>query len=118
MLPTRITCIAPAGPEFQGTVWHSQLTDFTGLTYCISPMESELHIEQVASAGEDVGWRRLLVGSTFDIFKETSDGPLWVEAIQGLEEAKERLAHLVLISPAEYFIHSQGEGVVARQSQT
>ena len=28
--------------------------------------------------------------STFDIFKVTSDGPLWVDAVQGLEKAKER----------------------------
>jgi hypothetical protein len=59
-----------------------------------------------------------MMGSTFDIFRETSDGPVWVEAIQGLGDAKERMARLVLISPAEYFIHSQVEGVVARQSQT
>jgi hypothetical protein len=58
-----------------------------------------------------------MTGSTFDIFKETSDGPVWVEAIQGLGEAKERMAYLVLISPAEYFIHSQEEGVVARRSE-
>ncbi len=57
------------------------------------------------------------MGSTFDIFKVTSDGPLWVEAVQGLEEAKEQMAHLVLISPAEYFIHSQEQGVVAKQTQ-
>lgn len=57
------------------------------------------------------------MGSTFDIFKETPDGPLWVEAIQGLREAKERMAHVVLIYPAEYFIHSQEDGVVARQSE-
>lgn len=58
-----------------------------------------------------------MTSSTFDIFKETSDGPVWVEAIQGLGEAKERMALLVLTTPGEYFIHSQGEGVVAKQSQ-
>jgi hypothetical protein len=56
--------------------------------------------------------------STFDIFKVTSDGPLWVEAVQGLERAKERMAHLALTSPGgEYFIHSQEEGVIAKQTQ-
>ena len=55
--------------------------------------------------------------STFDIFKVTSDGPLWVEAVQGLERAKERMAHLTLTSPGEYFIHSQEQGVVAKQTQ-
>jgi len=58
-----------------------------------------------------------MMGSTFDIFKITSDGPLWVEAVQGLEKAKERMAHLALTSPGEYFIHSQDIGVVAKQRQ-
>jgi hypothetical protein len=57
------------------------------------------------------------MGSTFDIFKVTSDGPLWVEAVQGLEKAKEQMARLALVSPAEYFIHSQDKGVVAKQTQ-
>jgi hypothetical protein len=57
------------------------------------------------------------MGSTFDIFKLTRDGPLWVTAVQGLREAKVWMARLVLISPGEYFIHSQGKGVVARQCQ-
>ena len=55
--------------------------------------------------------------STFDIFKVTSGGPLWVEAVQGLERAKERMAHLALTSPGEYFIHSQGESVIAKQTE-
>jgi hypothetical protein len=55
--------------------------------------------------------------STFDIFKVTSGGPLWVEAVQGLESARERMAHLALTSPGEYFIHSQEEGVIAKQTE-
>ena len=47
------------------------------------------------------------MGSIFDIFKATPDGPLWVEAVQGLTQAEERMAHLALTSPGEYFIHSQ-----------
>ena len=57
------------------------------------------------------------MGSTFDIFKVTSDGPLWVEAVRGLERAKERMAQLALTSPGEFFIHSQEEGIIARQTQ-
>jgi hypothetical protein len=57
------------------------------------------------------------MGSTFDIFKVTSDGPLWVEAVHGLEEGKERMAHVALTSPGEYFIHSQDQGVIAKQTQ-
>ena len=55
--------------------------------------------------------------STFDIFKVTSDGPLWVEAVRGLEKAKARMADLALTSPGEYFVHCQGQGVIAKQSQ-
>ncbi len=55
--------------------------------------------------------------STFDVFKVSSDGPLWVEAVRGLERAKERMAHLALTSPGEYFIHSQEEGVIAKQTE-
>ena len=53
--------------------------------------------------------------STFDIFKATSDGPLWVEAVHGLEEAKEQMARLALTSPGEYFVHSQEQGVIVKQ---
>jgi hypothetical protein len=55
-----------------------------------------------------------MVDSTFDIFRVTSEGPLWVEASLGLREAKERVVLLGLTSPGEYFIHSQGEGVVVK----
>jgi hypothetical protein len=57
------------------------------------------------------------MGSTFDIFKATVNGPLWVEAVHGLREAKERMARLALSSPGEYFIHSQENGIVARQAE-
>ena len=57
------------------------------------------------------------MGSTFDIFKATVNGPLWVEAVQGLREAKERMARLALTSPDEYFLHSQENGIVARTGQ-
>lgn len=56
------------------------------------------------------------MGSTFDIFKVTSDGPMWVEAVPGLEKAKEQIAHLALTSPGQYFIHSQEQGVIANQT--
>jgi hypothetical protein len=54
------------------------------------------------------------MGSTFDIFKITPGGPLWVEAVQGLREAEERMDRLALTFPGEYFIHSQGKGIVAK----
>ena len=57
------------------------------------------------------------MGSTFDVFKLTPDGPLWVTTVQSLGEANERIARLVLSSPGEYFVHSQEKGVVAKQVQ-
>jgi hypothetical protein len=54
------------------------------------------------------------MSSTFDIFKVTSDGALWVEVVHGLEEAKERMARVAITSPGGYFIHSQEQGVVAK----
>jgi hypothetical protein len=54
---------------------------------------------------------------TFDIFKVLPDGPVWVAAVEGLREARERMGGLLLTSPGEYFIHSHENGVVARESQ-
>jgi len=47
----------------------------------------------------------------FDIFKQLPDGhPLWVKAVDGLEEAKNQLARLAMSSPGEYFIYSARNG--------
>jgi hypothetical protein len=51
--------------------------------------------------------------TTFDIFKRLSDGaPLWVLAIEGLEEATEQTNRLASIEPGEYFVYSQKKGIV------
>lgn len=43
----------------------------------------------------------------FDIFKRLPDGhPLWVKAVDGLEEARAQLARLAASSQDEYFIYS------------
>jgi hypothetical protein len=47
------------------------------------------------------------MGAKFDIFKRLPDGhPLWVKAVEGLEEAKAQLARLAASAPGEYFIYS------------
>jgi hypothetical protein len=49
------------------------------------------------------------MGAKFDIFKRLPDGhPLWVKAVEGLEEAKSQLARIAVNSPGEYFIYSVG----------
>ena len=56
----------------------------------------------------------------FDIFKRLPDGtPLWVEAVPGLTEAKERIARLAFDSHSEYFIFSVRDGgIVALVTQS
>ena len=53
------------------------------------------------------------MGAKFDIFKKLPDGhPLWVKAVDGLEEARAQLACLAASSPGEYFIYSLRTGRV------
>ena len=56
-----------------------------------------------------------VMDAKFDIFKKLPDGhPLWVKAVDGLEEAKNQLARLAAISPGEYFIYSAHKGGVVQ----
>jgi hypothetical protein len=51
----------------------------------------------------------------FDIFKKLPDGhPIWVKAVDGLEEAKAQLARLAAHAPGEYFIYSVRNGRVVQ----
>lgn len=48
-----------------------------------------------------------IMDAKFDIFKKLPDGhPLWVKAVEGLEEAKAQLARIAANAPGEYFIYS------------
>jgi hypothetical protein len=63
-------------------------------------------------------WEETTMDSTFDIFKVRPGGALrMIMTVLGLRDAKVWMARLALISPGEYFIHSEEKGVVARQSQ-
>jgi hypothetical protein len=43
---------------------------------------------------------------TYDIFKKLPSGsPVWIEAVQGLELARIRLATLVETDPGEYLLY-------------
>jgi hypothetical protein len=112
----KITYFVAVRAAFDATVCDFQPIDFIGL----SPPQT-LWNRTCMQARRQIRtkrrWRMPPMDSTFDIFKVTSDGPLWVEAVTGLEKAKERMAHLALTSPEEYFIHSQDNGVVAKQTQ-
>jgi hypothetical protein len=53
----------------------------------------------------------------FDIFKRRSNGnTLWITTVDELTEAKRRMARFALLSPGEYFVYLQGEGIVAELS--
>jgi len=53
--------------------------------------------------------------ATFDIFKKLPDGhPLWVQAVEGLEEAKKQLARLAASSPGDYFIYCARNGRIVQ----
>ena len=46
--------------------------------------------------------------STFDIFRRLANGdPIWIAAVKGLKEARERMALEAANSPGEYFISSR-----------
>jgi hypothetical protein len=54
----------------------------------------------------------------FDIFKKLPDGhPIWVAAVDGLDEARVELARLAASSPDEYFIYSVQDGCVVVQAK-
>jgi len=49
----------------------------------------------------------------FDIFMKLPDGkPLWVEAVEGFENAKLQLEKLVETTPGDYFIFNSRTGEI------
>jgi len=46
------------------------------------------------------------MNETYDIFSDLADtGPIWIEAVQGLDNAKARLTELLEAHPGNYFIY-------------
>ena len=51
-----------------------------------------------------------------DIFARLPDGsPMWIEAVDGLENARARVRQLRQISPRDYFLFSEQNGRVQRE---
>jgi hypothetical protein len=48
-------------------------------------------------------WRRAMK-VTYDIFRRLPGGPMWVETVQDLENAKKRLENLAKSRPGDYFL--------------
>jgi hypothetical protein len=52
----------------------------------------------------------------FDIFKRLSDGTsLWILAVEGLEEARNRTVRLATIGRGDYLIYSQEKGLIVER---
>jgi hypothetical protein len=53
--------------------------------------------------------------ATYDIFKYQPEGPIWIEAVSGLQNIKQRLLFLNETSPGEYFAYGFREGRIIEQ---
>jgi hypothetical protein len=57
--------------------------------------------------------------SMYDIFMKLPDGsPLWLEAVQGLDQARSRLASLARSSEGDYFVYSEKSGGIIERAST
>jgi hypothetical protein len=46
------------------------------------------------------------MNETYDIFRDLAEtGPIWIEAVQGLENARVRLQNLCQAHPGDYFVY-------------
>lgn len=55
----------------------------------------------------------------YDIFRDFPDsGPIWIESIQGLENATGRLRNILEIRPGDYFVYDTASAkIVAATSE-
>jgi hypothetical protein len=91
-----------AGLNFGGQVTTERMA--SGMHNC--NLEMILHDSNSFSKG-------LEMEPTYDIFKRRDDGyPFWITAVGTLKEARERTTSYALVVPGEYFIYSQGEGII------
>lgn len=56
------------------------------------------------------------MSSKFDIFKKLGNGKsLWIVAVEGLEQARNRMNRLAVIGPGDYLIYSQEKGLIVER---
>ena len=56
------------------------------------------------------------MSAKFDIFRRLPDGqPVWITAVESLEDARRQLTQLTESAPAEYFIFNALSGQVVLQ---
>jgi hypothetical protein len=59
---------------------------------------------------------RLKVRFKFDIFERLRDGtPLWIAAVEGLEEARNQMKLLAVVGPGDYLIYSEERCLVVER---
>jgi hypothetical protein len=51
----------------------------------------------------DISRRAMKV--TYDIFRRLPGGPIWIEAVPDLEQARMRLERLIATRPGDYFVY-------------
>ena len=69
-----------------------------------------------ASGPCTLGRRVLLDDITYDIFKDDPIGtPLWLEAVQGLERAMNRMEELAAAEDCEYYLFCSQVGKIVRR---
>jgi hypothetical protein len=55
---------------------------------------------------------------TYDVFKDDPvGGPLWIEAVQGLEQAMSRMEGLAATEYCDYYLFRAQEGKIVRRSK-
>jgi hypothetical protein len=79
-------------------------------------MEIELRISSVKAFQPEA---LTTMEPVFDIFSRLPDGsPLWLESVEGFEQAQRRLSGFARTQPGEYFIYSEKSGgVICRVSE-
>jgi hypothetical protein len=59
-------------------------------------------------------WRKM--ETKFDIFKQLRDGTtIWMAAVNGLEEAKNRINRLAVVGPGNYLVYSEEKGMIVER---
>ena len=52
----------------------------------------------------------------FDIFKQLRGGTsIWIAAVYGLEEAKNRINRLAVVGPGNYLVYSEEKGIIVER---
>jgi hypothetical protein len=56
---------------------------------------------------------------SFDIFSAGPDkDTVWIEAVQGLSNARERMEQIAAEKPGQYFVFSNGSDTILAQTET